>query len=399
MKKKVFGTIRVDWSILTLIFMTLSLSFIISGCGDDSDKVTTPVPHGDGILYNVAGIATEPGGGGNGGPALAAYLYWPQDITASPTGEIYILDWNNHCARLVETNGTISRIIGSGRLGDDSSGPGDTIDLNHPTGLTIGPSGDFWLAAWHNWKVKRIDRTTWEVSAPIGTSQGFAGDGGPANQAKLDLPSSVVFDPAGNIYISDQGNQRIRKVDTQMIITTFAGGAKGYADGVGEDAQFSFPKGSDAGPGGKIALSPHEDFLYVADTENHRIRKIDLATAEVTTVAGTGTAGWSGDNGPALSAQLNYPTDVAVAEDHSIYVADSKNHVIRRIDPFGIITTVAGTGEPGFSPDGTPAKSAKLNLPSGVLFTDDGTLYIADTLNHQVKKVKNPDLAHEVHTH
>ncbi|MBI1926046.1 hypothetical protein HYR99_17565 [Candidatus Poribacteria bacterium] len=105
---------------------------------------------------------------------------------------------------------------------------------------------------------------------------------------------------------------------------------------------------------------------------------------------GTGSAGWSRDNGPALSAQLNYPTDVAVGPDGSIYVADSRNHVIRKIDTSGIITTVAGTGEPGYSPDGTPAKSAKLNLPSGVFFTNDGTLYIADTFNHQVKKVTNP---------
>ncbi len=389
-RKKVFGTIRADWRVFTLIFVMLSLSFIIAGCSNDEDKVTNPVPHGDGILNNVAGIAEESGGGGNSGTALAAHLYWPQDVTVSSTGEVYILDWNNHCVRKIETNGTVSRFIGSGHLGDDSSGPYNTIDLNHPTGLTISPSGDFWLAAWHNWKVKKIDRTTLETSAPIGTSQGFLGDGGPANQAKLDLPSSVVFDPAGNMYISDQANQRVRKVDTQMIITTFAGGTKGYADGIGEAAHFSFPKGSDAVPGGKIAISDPGDIIYVADTENHRIRRIDLATAEVTTIAGIGTAGWSGDNGPALSAKLNYPTDVAVGPEHSIYVADSRNHVIRKIDPFGIITTIAGTGEPGYSPDGTPAKSAKLNLPSGVFATDDGTLYIADTFNHQVKKVKNP---------
>ncbi|MBI1928569.1 hypothetical protein HYR99_30545 [Candidatus Poribacteria bacterium] len=124
------------------------------------DKVTTPVPHGDGILINMAGIAGEPGGGGDGHAATAAHLYWPQDITASPTGEVYILDWNNHCVRWVEMNGTISRVIGSGHLGDGSSGLADTINLNHPTGLTIGPSGNFWLAAWHNWKVKKIDRMT-----------------------------------------------------------------------------------------------------------------------------------------------------------------------------------------------------------------------------------------------
>ncbi|MBI1923143.1 hypothetical protein HYR99_02720 [Candidatus Poribacteria bacterium] len=389
MKKNVLCPIRADWK-LTLIFVALSFSFIIAGCGDDGDKATNPVPHGDGILNNVAGVAEAGGSGGNGGSALTALLYWPQDVAVSTTGEVYILDWNNHCVRKIETNGTISRFIGSGHLGDDSTGPCNTIDLNHPTGLTIGPSGDFWLAAWHNWKIKKIDKNTLDTSAPIGTSQGFFGDGAPANQAKLDLPSSVVFDAAGVMYISDQANQRIRKVDTQMIITTFAGGAKGYSDGIGEAAQFSFPRGSDAVPGGKIAMSAPGDAIYVADTENHRIRRIDLATAEVTTIAGTGAAGWSGDNGPALSAQMNYPTDVAAGADGSIYIADSRNHVIRKIDPFGIITTVAGTGEAGYSPDGTPAKSAKLNLPSGVFVTGDGTLYIADTFNHQVKKVKNP---------
>ncbi len=375
--------------------LCLSLFFVIAGCDSAAlDAQPDPEPTstacgGNGVLCNVSGTAGELGGGGNDGPALSAFHYWPMDVTLAAGEIIYVVDWNNHCVRKIDSNGIISRLIGSGNLGDTYDRPASDINLNHPTGLTIGPDGMFYLAAWHNWKVKVIDPQTMYTTAPYGTIQGFAGDGGPVSQAKFDLPSSVVFGPDGRMYIADQGNQRVRVVDDQGIVTTIAGSDAGFADGVGEAAMFDLPKGPDAGPGGRIALNVDGTALYLADTNNHRIRMIDLATYQVTTVAGTGTAGYAGDGGAATAAMLYYPRDIAVSHDNEVYVADSENNVIRKIAADGTISTVVGTGEAGFSPDATPALQARLNKPMGVAFDEAShTLFIADTFNQQVKKVE-----------
>ena len=350
---------------------------------------------GDGVLCNVAGIAGNPGGGGNGGNALDATLYWPEDVNVDAAGNVLIVDWNNHCVRKLGPDGNISMLIGSGYLGDGSTigQAANMVNLNHPSDIAFDASGNYWLAAWHNWKLKKIDKSTMTLALKAGTSQGFSGDGGMCDTAKLNFPSSLVFDAAGNIFFSDAGNQRIRRIDAiTTVITTFVGSSvKGFADGNGSAAHFSMPVGTNAVPGGKIAISNDKQTLYCADTENNRIRKIDLATGDVTTIAGLGTAGFSGDGSAATSAELNYPTDVAVGPDNSIYIADSKNHCIRKINPAGNISTVAGTpGVLGYSPNSTVAKSAKLYNPSGVYVSPDNTLFIADTYNHQIKKVHNP---------
>jgi sugar lactone lactonase YvrE len=211
----------------------------------------------------------------------------------------------------------------------------------------------------------------------------------------LYLPSSVAFDSLGNMYISDQGNGRIRRIIASSgIIETYAGiGARGFFGdgGPASGAQFDLTgslTGTDASPAGKIAIGPDKDEIYVADSGNNRIRHIELATGIIETVAGNGTAGYAGDGGPATSAELNFPTDVAVGPDHSFYIADSHNHVVRKVDLFGRISTVAGTGVAGFSGDGGAATSAKLNLPDGVFVDESSVLYIADTYNHVVRRVQ-----------
>lgn len=348
---------------------------------------------GDGIICSIAGIGGEAGASGNGGAATKAFLYWPQDVTLDKNGIVYILDWNNHCVRRIKKDGTIDRFIGSGQLGDESDALATEINLNHPTGLTIDANGDFWLSAWHNWKFKKIDHTTLMTTTEAGSSQGFLGDGGVCKSAKFDLPSSLVFDSQGNRYLSDQANQRIRKIDvgTNIIHTIAGNGTTSFADGIDTAAHFNFPKGSNAIPGGKIALSNDESYLLIADTYNNRLRKLDLATKMVTTIAGTGNPGFAGDNGPAIAAELHSPTDVEIAKDGSIYIADAENHAIRKIDANGNISTVAGKlGRSGNSSDGTKAKNALLNQPSGIAISDDNVLYIADTNNQQVKIVKNP---------
>ncbi len=368
-------------------------TFGMMGCdsvdGDtDPDPTPTEACSGFGVLCDVSGIGGELGFSGDEGPATEARHYWPMDVTVGPNDEIFIADWNNHVIRKVDASGTITSFIGEGNLGDDATGPADQLNLNHPVGLTIGPDGSYYLASWHNWKIKRIDKNTMQTTSPIGTTQGLDGDGGPADQAKMDLPAAVVFAPDGMIYIADQGNFRVRRVTPDGTISTFVGGTRGFADGVGEEAQFDSPQGPDASPGGKIVIDPDGQNLYLADTFNNRIRKINIATREVTTIAGNGNPGYAGDGGPAAMAMLNEPSDLVVTHDNEIFIADSRNHVIRKIDAAGNISTVAGTGEKGISPNGTEATQAKLNTPFGVAY-DEGshTLYIADTFNQMTKKV------------
>jgi DNA-binding beta-propeller fold protein YncE len=385
--EKTLGTFQV------LVSVPLLVILMITGCKDQGIVEQPPEPPTEepGILYDVSGKAGSYGFAGDGGPASEARLYWPIDIYVHPTDrDLYIVDWNNQVYRKVTSDGTISTVIGSGILGDDFDGPARSMNLNHPTDIIVGPDGDLYIAAWHNWKIKRIERSTNYAVSVAGTDAGFAGDGDKATLAALNLPSSCVFDPAGNMFISDQGNNRIRKVNTGGIITTLAGRLEqGWRDGSGLLAKFNLQRGPDALPGGKLAITPEGDYLYMADQQNHRIRKIDIATSDVTTVAGTGEAGYSGDGSLATNAQLNFPCDVACAPNGDIYVADVRNHVVRKIDTSGIITTVAGTGVAGFSPNGTLANEAMLNNPFGVFFDGStNTLYIADTYNSQVKKVK-----------
>jgi sugar lactone lactonase YvrE len=321
-------------------------------------------------------------------PLRQAQLYWPQDIFVDPGGNIYILDWNNHRVRRANgLAGTITTVIGSGFLGDGATGPATSINLNHPTSLTMDGAGRLVLAAWHNWKIKRVNADG-NVQVIAGTSQGFSGDGSAANQAQMDLPSSADYDAAGNLYISDQGNRRIRKVDPSGMMTTFAGtGVPGYnGDGLpAAEAQLNCPRGSDAVPAFKLAIDGNS--LYLADTLNHRIRRIDLTTGIISTFAGTGTPGYSGDGGPAVQAALNFPTDVAIGPDHAVYVCDSRNHAVRKVTLQGTISTVAGTGVAGFSGDGPLATQAQLNTPGGIFVDRSGTLYIGDTLNNRVRMV------------
>jgi sugar lactone lactonase YvrE len=210
---------------------------------------------------------------------------------------------------------------------------------------------------------------------------GGSGDGGPATSAQLWDPRGVAVDSDGNIYIADPGNYRIRKVDSSGNITTFAGnGTPGYS-GDGESAtsaQLNNPNG--------IAVDSLGN-IYIADQYNYRIRKVD-SDGKITTIAGNGTPGYSGDGGPATSAQLYNPSGVAVDSDGNIYIADNNNYRVRKVDSSGKITTFAGTGTAGYSGDGGPATLAQLNWPYGVAVDSVGNIYIADRSNNRIRKVK-----------
>jgi DNA-binding beta-propeller fold protein YncE len=345
-------------------------------------------------IQTIAGTGAS-GYNGDGRPLKETSLYWPQDTYVDRAGRLWIIDWNNHRVRRADGPfGTAATVIGSGFIGDTRSGPADRADLNHSTSITTNPRGGFTLAAWHNWTIKWLTPAgDIDVIAGHGRGPDTGGDGGPATQGLLDLGSSAEYDAQGNLYISEQGARRIRKVDAATgIITTFAGtGVPGYAGdgGKASAAQFNCPRGSDAVPCFKLAIDG--DRLYVADSLNNRVRVIDLRTEIIDTYAGSGQEGYSGDGGPAARAALNFPTDVAIGPDHSVYIADAHNHVIRRVRPDGTITTVAGNGTPGFSGDGGPPNRAQLNDPSGVFVDRTGVLYIADVLNHRIRAARMPE--------
>lgn len=263
--------------------------------------------------------------------------------------------------------------------------------LNHPTNLLLQPDGRVLVIAWHNHKLLSVDPDAEQVEVVCGRGAGFAGDGMPA--ASSALFKQVVdgaYDDEGRIYLVDQQNQRVRMIDLDGIITTIAGdGTMGEAGDGGPalDAQFSWAVGSNPNPSGGIAH--HEGKLYVSDTEANRIRVIDLASGQIDAFAGTGEPGDAGDGGPAVDAQLRAPRDLEIGPDGDLYFADTDNGKVRAIDlEDGTIRTVVGTGELGIEDeDGMLATEIKLRRPFGVSFDAEGNLYVLDTLNSRIVKV------------
>ena len=368
-----------------------------AGCGDDTNPpVSKACVPGSGVICTVAGTGIA-GDGADDLVALETRLYLPQDVSIAPDGRLFIVDWNNHRIRARQPDGTLHIVAGAGELGPDSDDP--TADrLNHPTQVTFDAAGNMVIAAWHNSRIKTVDLATGAILDVCGTGKrGFAGDGGPAATATLDLPVAVEFDPAGNMVIADQANDRLRRIDAAtQTITTIAGvgpcTTPGACPALGDDgpaasAFISLPQGQSARPGGRIDIDGAGN-IYVADTLNARVRKIDTAGI-ITTIAGNGVIGSSGDGGPATEASLSGLADVEVAPNGDIYIADTANgcvRVVRASD--GIIATVAGMcGVPGFDGDSGPATEAKLNKPGGIALDADGNLYIADTHNQRVRVV------------
>jgi sugar lactone lactonase YvrE len=335
------------------------------------------------LVSGIAGTGTA-GYNGDNMVALDAELDTPFSTVPDTAGNLYIADTYNQRVRKVDSSGNITTIAGNGTAGSGSG------QLNYPYGLAVAGSGYLYIADAYNNRVLKLNTATLGVEIVAGTGVGaYSGDGNQAVDAELQRPLGIAADSAGNLYIADTYNQRIRKVDTTGKITTVAGtGVVGYnGDGISAvDAELSYPE--------EVAVDSAGN-LYIADTVNARIRKVN-AKGTISTVAGNGTAGYNGDNIAATSAELAYPVGLTIDSNGNLYIADSGNQRIRKLDTSGAITTIAGTGKAGYNGDGITAVTAELSSPTGVSLDSSGKIYIADSQNQRVRALsanQNPGLS------
>ncbi|MFN0150398.1 MAG: hypothetical protein ACKVU1_06760 [bacterium] len=374
----------------------LALS-LAAGCGDDDEGPIDPGPD-----LNAAGVITtwagdgQAGFDGDGNTLLGSSFYWPSDLLFTSDDEVYILDWNNHRVRHVTADGRLETAIGD-FVGDGppdqsdltpAGAPGTTVSLNHPTDLSELADGRLLVTAWHNHKLRTYDPLTGLVHVFSGNTPGFV-DGVAAKDGRFNQPPSSVVAADGTIFTLDQRNQRIRMIGTDGMISTVVGtGVRGYnGDGIAPlEAQINQPFGSNPTPGGGVALDAQER-LYFSDLLNSRVRRVNFQLNIIETVAGNGTAGYSGDGGQATAAQIKSPRDLEI-KDGVLYIAEEGNHVIRAVDlTTGVISTFAGTGVAGFSGDRGQATLAQLYAPTGIAFDSAGDMYVADSQNNRIRKI------------
>jgi trimeric autotransporter adhesin len=357
-----------------LISASILLMALVVGCGSSSSSSASS----NLTIAEVAGNGTA-GYSGDGAAAASAELNYPVGVALDGSGNLYIADTNNNVVRMVTTAGNISTVAGNGTAGYTGNGGAATgAELNGPYGVTVDASGNLYIADTNNNAIRKVT-TAGTISTVAGTgTSGYTGNGGPATSAKLSGPAGIAVDASGNLYIADSSNYVIRKVTTVGIISTIAGtGTIGYSGlgSVATSVDLAWPVG--------LALDASGN-LYIADASNSVILKV-TPTGTLTTVAGNGKIGYSGDGGLAINAELHYPVGVSVDGSGNVYIADSLNNVVRMVTSGGTITTIAGTGSAGYSGNGGPATKARLNSPLGIIASGSGTLYVADTVNNVIR--------------
>ncbi len=335
-----------------------------------------------GVISTVAGTGVF-GFGGDGFAATSAGILQPLAVAVDTAGNLFIThSLSNRVRRVDAATGVISTVAGGGVEEPGDGGPATSARLSGPEGMALDAAGNLFIADRSNRRIRRVDGVTGIISTVAGNGiGGFRGDGGPALLARLSNPQQVALDANGNLFIG--GGHRVRRVDAATgIISTVAGnGLLGFSGdgGPATSARFSNPRG--------IAVDSAGN-LFIADSSNHRIRRVDASTGVIFTVAGNGTRGLNGDGGPATDASLGNPFDVALDAAGNLFIADNSNHSIRRVNASsGIIFTAAGNGIFGFDGDGGPATSARLASPRGVALDAAGHLYIADSGNDRIRRV------------
>lgn len=337
------------------------------------------------LIWTVVGTG-EAGYCGDGGAARQAGLNQPFDVALDRQGNLYFSEAHNHCIRRVERGtGIVTTVAGSGTAGySGDGGPATVAELHSPYGIALDAAGNLYIVDRLNACIRLVDAVTGIIRTLAGTGHaGYGGDGGPAHRAQLQEPNDIVLDSQGRAFIADVRDHRVRMVDLATgVITTFAGTGEGGSSGDGGPASRAPLFGPRA-----LAFSSAGD-LYICLRNDHKVRKVDRRTGLISTVAGTGNQGYSGDDGPATLATFNGPKEIAIDTQDNIFVVDTENHCIRRIEPAsGFVTTVAGTGHAGGEGDGGPATAARLRRPHGACVDAAGNLYIGDSENHRVRFV------------
>jgi sugar lactone lactonase YvrE len=332
----------------------------------------------NGIITTVAGG----GSGGDGGAATSASLSQIcGDVAVDTSGNLFIPDFFNNRVRKVSISGIITTVAGGGNGGDGGAATNASLDL--PQSVALDASGNLFIADHDNNRVRKVSTNGIITTVAGNGTSGYLGDGGAATNANLS-PTGVAVDAFGNLFIADQDNSRVRKVSTNGIITTIAGGGGGSDGGAAANASLNHPFDVKVDSYGNI---------FIADTVNQRIRKVST-NGIITTFAGGGSGG---DGGTATNASLNYPSGVAVDNTGNIFIADTDNNCIRKVDTNGTITTVAGAkGYSGNYGDGGSATNALFYYTYGVAVDASGNLFISDEANKRIRKVTNtqdPSLA------
>jgi len=335
-------------------------------------------------IETVAGTGS-PENNGNDGQALKINVGDPFGVEVGPDSALYITGVRNHrVLRLNLETGELKTVAGCGRKGYSGDGGLATkAELNEPYEVRFDQMGNMYFVEMQNHLIRRVDAKTGIISTVAGTGkQGFGGDGGPATKALFNRPHSIALDHKGGLYVADIGNHRIRRIDLKTgVVESIAGNEKRTLPVDGQKAVGN----SILGP---RALFIDGDTMWIALREGHSIWKMNLADGVLHHVAGTGDKGFSGDNGPATKATFDGPKGIAIGPNGHIYVVDTENQAIRKIDSkTKIITTIAGGGPQrrGGSGDGGLATDARLDRPHGICVATDGVVYIGDTLNHRVR--------------
>ncbi len=331
-------------------------------------------------------INTYAGGGsightGNGGSALLATLDSPTSVASDAAGNIYISDQQNSCVRKVDTFGIITTVAGTGISGYNGDNIAATAaQLAQNWGIAADAAGNIFIADQSNHRVRKVNTAGIITTIAGSDSIGNSGDGGPATDARIESPVGIAVDAAGNVYVGDYNNNRVRRIDPSGIIHAFAG--NGYF-GFGGDggsaltASFGHVQGLATDNAGNV---------YICDADHNRVRKV-LPSGIVYTIAGNGDTSYGGDTGPATAAAFNTPSSVCVSAAGVVYITDCHNNRVRRISTSGIITTAAGTGDMGFFGDGGPSIACKLSHPIGVVMDPAQNIFIADLDNVRIRKM------------
>ena len=332
------------------------------------------------IITAFAGNQTA-GYTGDGGQATSAEINNPFGVAFDASGNMYIADAGNNVIRKVTPGGVISTFAGTGTLGyTGDGGPATSAHLNDPVGIALNDAGDLFFADKGNNVIREVN-TSGVISTVVGNgTAGYTGDGGQATAAELDEPQGVLCNPGGVLIFADTDNSVIREVTPSGVISTIVGdGTSGYTGDGGQATAAELNHPID------VAYDTTGD-LFLSDTNNNVIRKVTPAGI-ITTIAGNGTSGYTGDGGPATSAEFYLPEAIAFDASGNLFIADYENSVIREVTPAGVISTAVGDGSFGYSGNGGPAGGAALFAALGVTFNSSGQLFIADTLNSQIRQV------------